>query len=132
MNFGINSQAHRLFEIIRHLSGYVGIFRRWDTACYKDGSFGFIPGFGGKSACRIVDIYGNYIKNPEKNYTQVSLKDVQLIHRNQGRVPQILPIRINLTEFSEKTVLKRKRTKAGKPDNRKKTASQVVWLSLFR
>ena len=78
----------------------LGIFRRWDTVCYKDaksnarlrlsGRVGFISGFAGKSACRIVDIYGNYIKNENKNYTQVSLKDVQLIHRNQNRVSQFL------------------------------------------
>ena len=69
----------------------LGIFRRWDTVCYKDGRIGFISGFTGKSACRIVDIHGNYIKNLGKNYTQVLLKDVQLIHRNQNRVSQFLP-----------------------------------------
>ena len=68
-----------------------GIFRRWDTVRYKDGRIGFISGFTGKSACRIVDIHGNYIKNPGKNYTQVPLKDIQLIHRNQSEVSQFLP-----------------------------------------
>ena len=69
----------------------LGIFRRWDTVLYKDGKIGFISGFTGKSACRIVDIYGNYIKDLSKSYTQVPLKDVRLIHRNQGQVSQFLP-----------------------------------------
>ena len=68
-----------------------GIFRRWDTVLYKDGKIGFISSFAGKSACRIVDIYGNYIKDDSKSYTQVPLKDVRLIHRNQGQVSQFLP-----------------------------------------
>jgi len=68
----------------------VGIFHRWDTVRYKDGRLGFISGFT-KSYCRIVDIDGNYIKDKDKKYTQVSLKDVKFIHRNQNRVSQFLP-----------------------------------------
>ncbi|MCP4666599.1 MAG: restriction endonuclease, partial [Deltaproteobacteria bacterium] len=60
-------------------------FRRWDTVRYK-GRIGFISGFAGTSACRIVDINGKYIKNPAKKYTQVNMKDVHLIHRNQNYV----------------------------------------------
>ena len=62
-------------------------FRRWDTVMYK-GKTGFISGFSGSSACRIVDIQGNYIKNPAKNYTQVNLREVRLICRNQTTVSQ--------------------------------------------
>ena len=69
----------------------IGIFRRWDTVRYKDGRVGFISGFSGKSSCRIVDIHGNYIQNPDKTYTQVPLKDIQLIHRNQSKVSQGFP-----------------------------------------
>ena len=68
----------------------LGIFQRWDTVRYKDGRIGFISGSTGKSACRIVDIDGNYIKDETKNYTQVSLRNVQLIHRNQSRISQFL------------------------------------------
>ena len=68
-----------------------GVFQRWDTVSYKDSRVGFISGFTGKSSCRIVDIYGNYIKDESKTYTQVSTKDIELIHRNQGRVSQFIP-----------------------------------------
>ena len=57
-------------------------FQRWDKVRYK-GSVGFISGFAGTSGCRIVDIEGNYIKNPAKKYTQVNLGDVKQICRNQ-------------------------------------------------
>ncbi len=62
-------------------------FRRWDTVSYK-GKTGFISGFSGSSACRIVDIHGDYIKNPTKKYTQVNLSEVVLICRNQTSISQ--------------------------------------------
>ena len=40
-------------------------FTRWDTVQYK-GRVGFISGFTGSSSCRIIDIHGEYIKNPKK------------------------------------------------------------------
>jgi hypothetical protein len=58
-----------------------GKFRRWDTVRYI-GKAGFISGFTSGNACYIIDIHGNYIKNPAKSYKQVSLKQVRLIHRN--------------------------------------------------
>jgi len=48
----------------------------------------FISGFSGTSACRIVDIEGNYIKNPAKKYTQVNIGEVKLICRNQTSISQ--------------------------------------------
>jgi len=62
-------------------------FRRWDSVKYK-GKTGFISGFSGSSACRIVDMQGNYIKNPAKKYTQVNLREVRLICRNQTTISQ--------------------------------------------
>lgn len=62
-------------------------FRRWDTVRYR-GDTGFISGFTGVSTCRIVDIEGNYIKNPAKKYTQVNLREVKLICRNQTTISQ--------------------------------------------
>jgi len=62
-------------------------FRRWDAVKYK-GRTGFISGFSGSSGCRVVDIQGNYIKNPAKKYTQVNLRDVTLICRNQTTISQ--------------------------------------------
>ncbi len=69
----------------------VGIFQRWDTVRYRDGRAGFISGFTGKSACRMVDIHGDYIRNPDKTYTQVPLRDIDQIHHNQSMVSQFLP-----------------------------------------
>ncbi|MBF0259120.1 MAG: HNH endonuclease [Desulfamplus sp.] len=62
-------------------------FNRWDTVQYK-GNVGFVSGFTGGSSCRIVDIEGNYIKNPKKKYTQVSLRDVSRIHGNKTIISQ--------------------------------------------
>jgi len=62
-------------------------FRRWDTVSYR-GKTGFISGFSGSSTCRIVDIKGDYIKNPAKKYTQVNLREVMLICRNQTTISQ--------------------------------------------
>ena len=62
-------------------------FNRWDTVRYK-GSVGFISGFTGSSSCYIVDIEGNYIKNPAKKYKQVNLREVSLICRNQTIIIQ--------------------------------------------
>jgi hypothetical protein len=62
-------------------------FRRWDTVRYR-GKTGFISGFSGSSSCRIVDIEGNYIKNPAKKYTQVNLREVRSICRNQTTISQ--------------------------------------------
>ncbi|MBF0121498.1 MAG: HNH endonuclease [Desulfobacterales bacterium] len=64
-------------------------FRRWDSIIYKN-QFGFISGFTGKSECYLVDIEGTYIKNPSKQYKQVSLKEVALIHHNQGFISQLV------------------------------------------
>lgn len=60
-------------------------FTRWDTVQYK-GRVGFISGFTGGSSCRIIDIHGEYIKNPEKKYTQVNLGEVRKIHENRSTV----------------------------------------------
>ena len=60
-------------------------FTRWDTVQYK-GRVGFISGFTGSSSCRIIDIHGEYIKNPEKKYTQVNLREVRKIHGNRSTV----------------------------------------------
>ena len=60
-------------------------FNRWDTVQYK-GRVGFISGFPGTSSCLIVDIKGNYIKKPEKKYTQVNLREVRKIHENKSIV----------------------------------------------
>jgi hypothetical protein len=60
-------------------------FTRWDTVQYK-GRVGFISGFTGSSSCRIIDIHGEYIKNPEKKYTQVNLSEVRKIHGNRSTV----------------------------------------------
>jgi hypothetical protein len=60
-------------------------FHRWDKVQYKR-KVGFISGFTGASACRIVDIEGNYIKNPAKKYTQVNLREVRKIHGNRSTV----------------------------------------------
>ena len=62
-------------------------FNRWDTVQYK-GKVGFISGFTGASACYVVDIEGNYIKNPIKKYKQVNLRKVSLICRNQTIISQ--------------------------------------------
>ncbi len=63
-------------------------FNRWDTVLCM-GRVGFISGFTGKSGCRIVDINGKYIKTPGKSYTQVNVKRVKFIHRNQGVIRQV-------------------------------------------
>jgi len=60
-------------------------FTLWDTVQYK-GCVGFISGFTGSSSCRIIDIHGEYIKNPEKKYTQVNLREVRKIHGNRSTV----------------------------------------------
>ena len=60
-------------------------FNRWDTVQYR-GRVGFISGFTGRSSCRIVDIHGKYIKNPEKKYTQINLREVRKIHGNRSTV----------------------------------------------
>ena len=62
-------------------------FNRWDTVQYK-GKVGFISGFTGASSCYIVDIKGNYIKNPIKKYKQVNLREVSLICKNQTLISQ--------------------------------------------
>ncbi|NWH05118.1 RRXRR domain-containing protein [Desulfobacter latus] len=62
-------------------------FSRWDTVQYK-GKVGFISGFTGSSSCYIVDIKGNYIKNPMKKYKQVNLREVSLICKNQTIISQ--------------------------------------------
>ncbi len=62
-------------------------FNRWATVQYK-GKDGFISGFTGSSSCYIVDIKGDYIKNPMKKYKQVNLREVSLICRNQTIISQ--------------------------------------------
>ena len=62
-------------------------FNRWDTVQYK-GRVGFISGFTGSSSCYIVDIKGNYIKNPMKTYKQVDLREISLICKNQTIISQ--------------------------------------------
>lgn len=57
-------------------------FDRWDTVRYR-GKVGFISGFTGTSGCYIVDIEGNYVRNPAKKYKQVSLREVTLLCKNQ-------------------------------------------------
>jgi len=62
-------------------------FNRWDTVQYK-GRVGFISGFTGSSSCYIVDIKGNYIKNPMRTYKQVDLREISLICKNQTIISQ--------------------------------------------
>ncbi|MGD9687055.1 MAG: restriction endonuclease, partial [Desulfobacter sp.] len=62
-------------------------FNRWDTVQYK-GRVGFISGFTGSSSCYIVDIKGNYIKNPMKRYKQVDLREISVICKNQTIISQ--------------------------------------------
>ncbi|WP_269433892.1 HNH endonuclease [Desulfonema ishimotonii] len=62
-------------------------FRRWDTVRYK-GQTGFISGFTGTSSCYIVNVEGDYIRNPGKKYKQVSLGKVVRLHNNKSVVSQ--------------------------------------------
>ena len=63
-------------------------FQRWD--CVKIfGKVGFLSGFAGSSACRVVDIKGQYIKKPGKTYNNVNLSEVQKLYSVQGRISEI-------------------------------------------
>ena len=50
------------------------------------GQVGYLTGFAGTSACRVVDVNGDYIKKPGKSYNNVNLSKVKRLHRNQGVV----------------------------------------------
>ena len=63
-------------------------FQCWDTV-KAFGNLGFISGFTGVNACRIVDINGEYIKKPGKSYNNVNLSEVQRLFANQNRISVI-------------------------------------------
>lgn len=60
-------------------------FQRWD-AVKAFGKVGFISGFTGSNACRIVDINGEYVKKPGRSYNNINLSEVQRLFANQNRV----------------------------------------------
>ena len=65
----------------------VKTFKKWDCVSLS-GKIGFISGFTGTSAY-IIDIDGNYIRQPKKSYKQVTLSKLKKCHTNQDRISQL-------------------------------------------
>ena len=52
-----------------------------------NGQIGYISGFTGKMVY-VIDIQGNYIKQPNKSYKQISVKEIKHIKRNNNWIIQ--------------------------------------------
>lgn len=53
------------------------------------GNVGFVSGFD-SSSVYVTDIHGEYITNPEKNYKQISVKNIEIIGHNNNWVSVII------------------------------------------
>lgn len=76
-----NTSAKRNNKNVISLKG----FNRHDSVKVF-GQYGYLTGFAGTSACRVVDVNGDYIKKPGKSYNNVNLSEVKRLHGNQGMV----------------------------------------------
>ena len=65
----------------------VKTFKKGDCLSLS-GKIGFISGFTGTSAY-MIDIDGNYIRQPKKSYKQVTLSKLKKCHTNQDRISQL-------------------------------------------
>lgn len=75
-----NHTQKRNFKNVFKLKG----FQKWDCVNVF-GQIGFISGFTGTSAY-VLDINGQYIKQPNKSYKQVTLSKIQRLYSNQDRI----------------------------------------------
>ncbi|MBF0239937.1 MAG: HNH endonuclease [SAR324 cluster bacterium] len=82
-----NREAKRNAKNTFRLKG----FQRWDTVKVF-GQTGFISGFTGSNACRVVNINGEYIQKPGKSYNNVNLSEVQRLWTNQSRVSALVRV----------------------------------------
>lgn len=78
-----NCEAKRNCKNVKSIKG----FFIWDTVEYK-GKQGFISGFTGGSAARVVDWACDYIMPEGKTYSQIQLSQLKLIQRRTNNYVQ--------------------------------------------
>lgn len=78
-----NREAKRHRKNVKSIKG----FSIWDTVEYR-GKRGFISGFSGGDAARVVDWNGDYIMPEGKTYNQIQLLQLKLIQRRTNNYVQ--------------------------------------------